>query len=320
MAFIFGGKEAAKLEFAYWESRGRGEHIRLLLEYLGIAYNERNFDPSGWRSVKQSQPSKLPASLPYIIDNIGQGQQEQIFDTDAIANYLCQKKKRFDLLGKNTNEVILLKSARGAINDLFEIVFQGLVMNPSYKDELTKTLLDKIHPKLRQISNFLGTKLFLIGDLTYVDFHLYETLREVDAVFEAYKKLPKPQQLNLGGPGAPQQQAALPPPPPPPPALAQSQPIGQPAVGLSQPLGSQPAPGTQAPGAFTFGAPAVAQPVAQLQPSPDPLTAGLDLYPNLKEFLARFDQIPQIAALRARHAAEKRTQKPFWVGTAGLQI
>lgn len=308
MAFLFGSSnQEQKVELGRLASRTRSQHLRLLAAYLGIQLVEREFDFGSWRSYKAEVKSKVPATLPYIIDNAGTAKAEQIFETDAIATYLCQKKNRQDLLAKSTQDAILMKAARGSINDVLELIISNVLVNPNAVQDTPKFLIDKIHPKLRQISSFLGSKVFLMGDLSVLDFHLYEILCLVDAVHNKIKTTYRPG-LALGasvvGPapaGGMQSSQA------PPTGSTYGQPA-QPAYGsaMGQSV-TQPAYGS------TLGQPA---PVSALPPPPDPVIAGLDLYPNLREYIARFETIPQIQAF---HAKNKAIQ---WAlpGAPGLQI
>jgi glutathione S-transferase len=314
MSFLFGGNQEQKVELGRFSARYRSQHLRLLMAYLGIQFTEREFEPGSWRSFKADLKTKVPATLPYIIDNAGTAKAEYVFDTDAIAQHLCQKKGRQDLLAKNTNDAILMKAARGCINDILEYLISNVLLNPNFQQETPKLLTDKIHPRLRQVSTFLGSKVFLMGDLSVLDFHLYEILCLVEAIHAKTKTFYRPQ-IALGSSIAQ---------PAPVSSMQASQPVGAPPVGSTygQPAapayGSTlgPAPvgstyGTPAPTASTFGAPTSAPVVAQ-----DPVVAGLDLYPNLKEYIRRFETIPQVQAFQAKNKAQS------WnlAGSPGMQI
>ena len=51
----------------YWKIRGRGEPIRLLMEFLGVKYTEENPSFKQWFSKRDSMGMDFP-NLPYLID------------------------------------------------------------------------------------------------------------------------------------------------------------------------------------------------------------------------------------------------------------
>ncbi len=63
--------ETQKLQFSYLNFRGLGQPIRFLLEYLGVQYDEKNFDRQHWFEVDKEQHKQQGftfANLPFIKD------------------------------------------------------------------------------------------------------------------------------------------------------------------------------------------------------------------------------------------------------------
>ena len=70
----------------YWMVRGRGEYVRLMLNYLKLDYEDKQYKaPDEWGADKASLPMDFP-NLPYIFDG-AHSQSETI----AILEYLANK-------------------------------------------------------------------------------------------------------------------------------------------------------------------------------------------------------------------------------------
>ncbi|GAB6021448.1 Glutathione S-transferase Mu 4 [Chamberlinius hualienensis] len=127
----------ATTTFAYFNVRGLGHPIRLLLTYVGEKYQEKvyqitgappNVDKSDWFKEKYSHNLDFP-NLPYYIDG-----------------------KLYDL---RNNFLILCRG-------------------PDF-DQQKVNYLKNLAPNVKQIDSFLGSRKYFAGDkLTYVDFLAYE--------------------------------------------------------------------------------------------------------------------------------------------------
>ena len=89
----------------YWKIRGLASQIRYQMVYLGIDYDEHQYeqgdgpqyDHSQWHSVKYTLGLDF-TNLPYLIDG-----EYRITETNAIMKYLASKYGPY-LLGKNPAE------------------------------------------------------------------------------------------------------------------------------------------------------------------------------------------------------------------------
>jgi glutathione S-transferase len=90
-----------KVQLGYWKIRGLGEKVRMILEYVGIPYEEIKYgndqEDKWFNEDKPKLLNQNPAiNLPYLIDG-----NQVISESDAIIVYLCYKGNRVDLLGTN---------------------------------------------------------------------------------------------------------------------------------------------------------------------------------------------------------------------------
>uniref|UniRef100_A0A8C2TDD2 Glutathione S-transferase n=1 Tax=Coturnix japonica TaxID=93934 RepID=A0A8C2TDD2_COTJA len=150
----------------YWDIRGLAQAIRLLLEYTETPYKERqykagpapDFDISDWTNEKEKLGLDFP-NLPYLIDG-----NTKLTQSNAILRKKTQNGE----------------AARG---DMLEppawIMRHGLhrlCYNPDF-EKLKPAYLEQLPGKLRQLSRYLGTRQWFIGNkLTYIDFLAYDIL------------------------------------------------------------------------------------------------------------------------------------------------
>ena len=95
-----------KPHLGYWESRGTAQHIRYLLIYLGVDFEETRYpmgdapeyDRSAWTSKKDNLGLFFP-SLPYFIDG-----ECRLTDSKAIMKFIACKYGT-PLLGKGAAKI-----------------------------------------------------------------------------------------------------------------------------------------------------------------------------------------------------------------------
>ncbi|VUZ56454.1 unnamed protein product [Hymenolepis diminuta] len=166
----------SKYQFAYWNLRGLGQPIRLMLEYIGVPYDERRFlhtEKEQWFADKYNLGFDFP-NLPYLIDG-----DKKITQSHVITMYLG---KKHGLAGNGDNDIIKIAMAEGAIKDIRSAISK-ITLNSDY-EKLRPGFMPTFFKGLEALSKFLGDKKYLIGDkLCYADFVLYENL-DVFEVFE----------------------------------------------------------------------------------------------------------------------------------------
>lgn len=158
----------------YWNVRGLGTPIRLLLEYAGVEHEEKlykcgpppDFERAEWLNEKFNLGLDFP-NLPYYIDG-----DVKITQSRVILRYLG---KKCGLMGKNDAEQLRVDLLDTQLAD-YQAEFVKLVYNPSFL-ELKENYIKGLADKLKALADFLGDRKFAAGDyVTYADFVLFEYL------------------------------------------------------------------------------------------------------------------------------------------------
>jgi len=167
----------------YWDIRGLGAPIRLLLEYVGEPWIDKlhvtgpapTFDKTEWfqeaKPGLERQGVAFPNS-PYLID---EENNVRLSQSKAILRYLGRKH---GLVGTNEKELQRIDVAEFEEFDIRNS-FAELGYNSAFHS-LKEGYLAKLAIKLKLWSNFIGTSKWIAGDkLTYVDFSLFDILDQV---------------------------------------------------------------------------------------------------------------------------------------------
>ncbi|XP_068774588.1 glutathione S-transferase 2-like [Struthio camelus] len=163
-----------EVTLGYWDIRGLAHAIRLLLEYTGTPYRERQYKPgpapdydtSDWTKEKEKLGLDFP-NLPYLIDGA-----TKLTQSMAILRYIARKH---NLCGETEEEILRTDLLENQVMDI-RMGFARLCYDPNFED-LKPAYLEQLPGKLRQLSNFLGARPWFAGDkLTYVDFLAYDLL------------------------------------------------------------------------------------------------------------------------------------------------
>jgi glutathione S-transferase len=160
----------------YWDIRGLAQPIRLLLEYTGTEYEDRQlacgpaptFDKSGWFDSKHTLGLSFP-NLPYYKD-----EDVSLTQSNTILKHIGRKN---NLDGNTLKEKAEADMCADQIMDLRN-GWVRLCYNDKF-DTLKAGYLEGLTGQLRNFSTFLGVKSWLVGEqITYPDFHLYEMLTQ----------------------------------------------------------------------------------------------------------------------------------------------
>ena len=98
--------EQVKPTLGYWKIRGLGSQIRYELEYLGVDYDEKqyeqgnapDYDRSCWLDEKDNLGLKFP-NLPYFIDG-----ETRLTEPGAIMKFIANKYGP-ELLGSTPSQI-----------------------------------------------------------------------------------------------------------------------------------------------------------------------------------------------------------------------
>jgi len=164
----------APATLCYWDIRGLAQPIRLLLEYTGTEYEDKQlacgppptFDKSCWFDNKFNLGLDFP-NLPYYKDD-----DVAITQSNAILKHIARKN---ELVGSSLKEQAEADMAADQVMDLRN-GFVRLCYGSNYAENKEK-YLQGLPKTLKLFSDYLGTKSWLVGEkITYPDFHLYEML------------------------------------------------------------------------------------------------------------------------------------------------
>ncbi|KAM9752640.1 glutathione S-transferase Mu 1-like [Menidia menidia] len=164
------------MTFGYWDIRGLGQYIRLMLEYTGSKYDNKvyvcgeapNYDKSCWFNVKFKLGLDFP-NLPYLVDG-----DRKIVQSNAIMRYLGRKH---NLCGETEDEKVRVDMLENQIVDVRTAFIRMCYTDfDTIKPEYLKTLPGV----LKQFSDFMGNRKWFAGDkLTFIDFTAYELLDQL---------------------------------------------------------------------------------------------------------------------------------------------
>jgi len=151
-------------KLGYWNIRGLGQPIRLLLAHAGQEVDEKRYTTE-WQDEKFTLGLDFP-NLPYLIDG-----DVKLTQSSTIARYLARKH---GLDGANEAEKHRADLALDQLAD-FRSQYVGLCYNPNH-EELKGDFLKVLPEKLKAFSDFLGENPFFAGKgVTFADFFIYET-------------------------------------------------------------------------------------------------------------------------------------------------
>jgi glutathione S-transferase len=157
----------------YWDIRGLGQPIRLLLAYKDVDYQDKryytgpapDYDKSEWFNGKFNHGFAFP-NLPYLIDG-----DVKVTQTQAILRYLGRK---YDLVGKTEEERTRVDMVEQQLVDLRNGFVTMCYRTYDPADNQYKASLPA---QLKLFSDFLGDRKYFAGNtLTFVDFCIYEIL------------------------------------------------------------------------------------------------------------------------------------------------
>ena len=158
----------------YWDARGLGQAIRLLLTYAGVDFIDKRyhygqpptFDRSDWLNEKFQLGLDFP-NLPYYIDG-----DIKLTQTLAILRHLA---RRHNLDGETEEDRIRISLCEQQTVDM--VIAMARVSYDPNCEKLKPEYLRTLPNQLELMSKFIGDLPFVGGtNLSYVDFCLYELL------------------------------------------------------------------------------------------------------------------------------------------------
>jgi len=156
----------------YWNIRGIGQPIRLVMAYAEAELQEKRynygpppeFDRSEWVNEKFSLGLEFP-NLPYFIDG-----DTKITQSLAILRHVARIHK---VDGTTEDEKIRIDIAEQQLNDM-RMGLVGMCYSPDF-EKLKPGYLKALPDQLAAVSKFLGERKWIAGDtFSYADIMLYE--------------------------------------------------------------------------------------------------------------------------------------------------
>eukprot|EP01016_Furgasonia_blochmanni_P028137 TRINITY_DN2958_c0_g1_i1.p1 TRINITY_DN2958_c0_g1~~TRINITY_DN2958_c0_g1_i1.p1 ORF type:complete len:217 (+),score=98.77 TRINITY_DN2958_c0_g1_i1:66-716(+) len=165
-----------------YNTRGRGEHVRLLFEYTGVPYTEKRYtDGAEWFGKDKLVLKAILPNLPYLTLPSG----ESITESDAIIQWIINTAGKPELEGKTINDKVLVTGYRDILNGFqMSIVYGSFVEDPNVaKENIVKVVNEQGSKLLTSFNKILEGKTFLSGDyVVWADFHLYAVLELISTI------------------------------------------------------------------------------------------------------------------------------------------
>uniref|UniRef100_A0A6T8PN48 glutathione transferase n=1 Tax=Hemiselmis andersenii TaxID=464988 RepID=A0A6T8PN48_HEMAN len=173
--------------FGYWRTRALGQPIRVMLAYMGVPFEDRQyqvgdpptFDKSVWNEAKialEREGLAFP-NLPYLIDTDGTA----VSQTRAILRYLARSRPEHSLLGKTDEEQTRADVMVEAVMDLWREFFTMTYCSWIELDAKKHVFYEKTLPvHMARLEKQLQKFEWAAGpNLTYADFFVHEALYQM---------------------------------------------------------------------------------------------------------------------------------------------
>jgi len=159
-------------QFGYWNIQGLGQSCRMLLHYTDTKYDNivYHIGSSEWGAAKENNAWDLSfPNLPYYVDG-----NVKLTQSNAILRHLGRQHGLYGLNEKHAAEIDMLLDTSIDIK-------QGLSRPAAFTKTLDTKRAEVIQGqdvKFKQLSHFLGSKKFLMGNaVTIADFAMYDALK-----------------------------------------------------------------------------------------------------------------------------------------------
>lgn len=166
----------AKPRITYFDIRGRAERIRLLLEEVGVEYDDLQITATQWQELKPKMPfSQLPA--------FREGDVELV-QSHAILRHLA---RIHDLCGEDEAQRVRCDIAAEAIRDADEQL-GSVIWRPDFEEQREVYVESELPQHLDPLDRFLGANStgspFWAGaSLTFADIAAFDYLENLEALF-----------------------------------------------------------------------------------------------------------------------------------------
>jgi len=160
-------------QLGYWDIQGLGQGVRMLLHYTNTKYEDTVYsikNVNEWQAAKANNAWDLDfPNLPYYIDG-----DVKLTQSHAILRHLGRQHGLYGLDDNHASEIDMLLDT---IKDIKMGIIVPNVFLRILDEKKKQEVIKSQDAKFKQISNYLGSKEFLMGNaITVADFELYDAL------------------------------------------------------------------------------------------------------------------------------------------------
>ena len=138
----------------YWNFRGFGQTLRLLLTYTNTPFQEVQYQlatkEQWFEQDKKNLGFDFP-NIPYLIDG-----DFKLTESIAIAKYIIKRSGRTELLGKTLQDEGLVENLIGVIKEILQEM-RSIFGNPHWETAKAE-VFTKIKPKIDYLKQFVGDR------------------------------------------------------------------------------------------------------------------------------------------------------------------
>ena len=166
--------DSGKVTIGYWKIRGLISPIKYMLEYLGVDYEDVQYEQGDapdfsrecWLSVKPNLGLDFP-NLPYLTHG-----DLKITESHAMMRYVANKFAPAEFTGKDAHDKAIVDMVLSTLADI-----KGAATSHCYGSGDLEACKAIAFDRLPAVSKFLGDKKFFAGDyITFVDFFVFEQI------------------------------------------------------------------------------------------------------------------------------------------------
>ncbi|KRX10463.1 Thioredoxin-like fold [Pseudocohnilembus persalinus] len=181
----FGDLNDASKKYLTLISNGKAQHIRLLLNYLRVPYNEKTYyfaQKEEWYQKDKKELQLDFPNLPYIMDpNIGLN----ITESSNIMGYLADKYGNPELRGKGDDRY-KVDNIRFLWDDIGGRGYSSSLKKAENKAKDWKSIYS---PKFQQMASVYNGGVYAMGYLTIADFYTFQRVMDFKTWYpEEYKE------------------------------------------------------------------------------------------------------------------------------------
>merc|ERR1711935_236450 len=169
-------------KFAYWNCQGLGQPVRMVLKFNNEAYEDTAYDlrtPDDWHKIAKSKLGSegLPfPNLPYYIDG-----DIKLSQSSTVLKHVGRK---YNMYGTNDTEAAQIDMLIDVSMDMRYGLAMAAYAQPDF-EQMKKDMTERFQPVFKKVSEFLGSKKYLMGDsVTVADFPMYHAMKYYSAMNE----------------------------------------------------------------------------------------------------------------------------------------